>query len=127
MQALACSKREKFGTKLPILYHRRKTRSRLCGGRNKDRNLTITVSTTDGSGGVAANASITVEITDPDSTVATLSGTTDASGEFAVSFSRAASGLWSTAVTDLDGQTAPGTPFNEFDKGTDASGTQFCN
>ena len=57
----------------------------------------------------------------------THSGTTNTSGEFRVSFNNADSGIWSTEVTDIDGQPFAGPPVNSFDKGTDGSGTQFCN
>lgn len=88
------------------------------GGKNKDKDLVVTLQIDGDSGGVP-NASVSITLKLNDSNYASGSGTTDSSGSITFRLRNASNGIWTTVVTNV---TADGyqwdnvTPPNQFSK-----------
>ena len=87
------------------------------GGKNKDKHLNITVVLVDDLGNPVSGASVSMDLKRDGSTIASGTGTTGTSGKVAWTLNNAASGCYSTDVTDVtaDGLTwDDATPANSF-------------
>ena len=89
------------------------------GGRNHDKNLSITVSLIDDLGNPVSGASVSIDVELDDSYYASGTGTTGTNGAVAFIISNAPSGTYTTTITavNADGLTWDGiTPSNSFTK-----------